>query len=127
MVTKLSKDTTLAKIIHSDRKRLTRKSVISVLVKNLGNITPQQCCPWPSLLVVPPLLIGGFSYWFYRGLVVLVVSCSCGIALSVPVAVVAAIGNAARHGVLIKGGIYLELAEKLKVIAFDKTGTHNHW
>ena len=50
-------------------------------------------------------------------------SCSCGIALSVPVAVVAAIGNAARHGVLIKGGIYLELAEKLKVIAFDKTGT----
>ena len=76
-----------------------------------------------AVAVVPPLLIGGFSYWFYRGLVVLVVSCSCGIALSVPVAVIAAIGNAARHGVLIKGGIYLELAEKLKVIAFDKTGT----
>jgi Cd2+/Zn2+-exporting ATPase len=51
------------------------------------------------------------------------VSCSCGIALSVPVAVVAAIGNAARHGVLVKGGVYLEIAEKLKAIAFDKTGT----
>ena len=72
---------------------------------------------------IPPLFWGGFSYWFYRGLVILVVSCSCGIALSVPVAVVAAIGNAARHGVLVKGGVYLEIAEKLKAIAFDKTGT----
>jgi len=76
-----------------------------------------------AVAVVPPLMLGGFSYWFYRGLVVLVVSCSCGIALSVPVAVVAAIGNAARHGILVKGGVYLEIAEKLKAIAFDKTGT----
>jgi Cd2+/Zn2+-exporting ATPase len=56
-------------------------------------------------------------------LVVLVVSCSCGIALSIPVAVVAAIGNAARNGILFKGGVHLEGAATIKAIAFDKTGT----
>ena len=124
MVTKLSKDTTLAKIIHSVEEAQARKSSYQRFGEKFGKYyTPTMFALAFAVAVVPPLLIGGFSYWFYRGLVVLVVSCSCGIALSVPVAVIAAIGNAARHGVLIKGGIYLELAEKLKVIAFDKTGT----
>ncbi|HHT9144417.1 MAG TPA: heavy metal translocating P-type ATPase [Candidatus Wunengus sp. YC61] len=124
MVTKLSKDTTLAKIIHSVEEAQARKSSYQRFGEKFGKYyTPAMFALAFAVAVVPPLLIGGFSYWFYRGLVVLVVSCSCGIALSVPVAVIAAIGNAARHGVLIKGGIYLELAEKLKVIAFDKTGT----
>ncbi len=123
-VTKLSKDTTLAKIIHLVEEAQARKSSYQRFGEKFGKYyTPSMFALAFAVAVVPPLLIGGFSYWFYRGLVVLVVSCSCGIALSVPVAVVAAIGNAARHGVLIKGGIYLELAEKLKVIAFDKTGT----
>ncbi|HJW85729.1 MAG TPA: cation-translocating P-type ATPase [Candidatus Brocadiaceae bacterium] len=124
MVTKLAKDTTLAKIIHSVEEAQARKSSYQRFGEKFGKYyTPSMFALAFAVAVVPPLLIGGFSYWFYRGLVVLVVSCSCGIALSVPVAVIAAIGNAARHGVLIKGGIYLELAEKLKVIAFDKTGT----
>src|SRR3989304_7880388 len=74
-------------------------------------------------MILPAIIFGNFSGWFYRGLVVLVVSCSCGIALSIPVSVVAAISNAARHGVLIKGGVYLEIAGKVKAIAFDKTGS----
>lgn len=124
MVTKLAKDTTLAKIIHSVEEAQARKSSYQRFGEKFGKYyTPTMFALAFAVAVVPPLLIGGFSYWFYRGLVVLIVSCSCGIALSVPVAVIAAIGNAARHGVLIKGGIYLELAEKLKVIAFDKTGT----
>ena len=124
MVTKLSKDTTLAKIIHSVEEAQARKSSYQRFGEKFGKYyTPAMFALAFVVATIPPLFWGGFSYWFYRGLVVLVVSCSCGIALSVPVAVVAAIGNAARHGVLVKGGVYLEIAEKLKVIAFDKTGT----
>ena len=124
MVTKLAKDTTLAKIIHSVEEAQARKSSYQRFGEKFGKYyTPAMFALAFAVAIVPPLLWGGFSYWFYRGLVVLVVSCSCGIALSVPVAVVAAIGNAARHGVLVKGGAYLEIAEKLKAIAFDKTGT----
>lgn len=123
-VMKLSGDTTLAKIIHLVEEAQARKSSYQRFGERFGKYyTPSMFALAFAVAVIPPLLWDGFSYWFYRGLVVLVVSCSCGIALSVPVAVVAAIGNAARHGVLVKGGIYLEIAEKLKAIAFDKTGT----
>ncbi len=124
MVTKLSKDTTLAKIIHSVEEAQARKSSYQRFGEKFGKYyTPSMFALAFAVAIFPPLLWGGFSYWLYRGLVVLVVSCSCGIALSVPVAVVAAIGNAARHGVLVKGGVFLEIAQKLKAIAFDKTGT----
>lgn len=124
MVTKLSKDTTLAKIIHSVEEAQARKSSYQRFGEKFGKYyTPSMFALAFAVAVVPPLLWGGFSYWFHRGLVALVVSCSCGIALSVPVAVVAAIGNAARHGILVKGGVFIEIAEKLKAIAFDKTGT----
>src|SRR3972149_855297 len=109
MVTKLAKDTTLAKIIHSAEEAQARKSSYQRFGEKFGkSYTPAMFALAFAVAIVPPLLWGGFSYWFYRGLVVLVVSCSCGIALSVPVAVIAAIGNAARHEVLIKGGVYLE-------------------
>jgi len=76
------------------------------------------------VMLIPVFFFGGiWSQWFYRGLVVLVVSCSCGIALSIPVAVVAAVGNAARNGILFKGGVHLEGAATIQAVAFDKTGT----
>lgn len=124
VVMKLSKDTTLAKIIHSVEEAQTKKSSYQRFGEKFGKYyTPAMFTLAFVVAAAPTLFLGNFSYWFYRGLVVLVVSCSCGIALSVPVAVVAAIGNAARRGVLVKGGIYLEIAAKLKAIAFDKTGT----
>ncbi|MEK7846956.1 MAG: heavy metal translocating P-type ATPase, partial [Nitrospinota bacterium] len=85
--------------------------------------TPSMFALSLIVIFIPTLFVGGFAQWFYRGLVVLVVSCSCGIALSIPVSIVAAIANAARHGVLIKGGAHLEAVSHLKAIAFDKTGS----
>jgi len=124
-VTKISKDTTLARIIHSVEEAQAKKSSFQRFGETFGKIyTPAMFVLALGVMLIPVWFFGGtWSQWFYRGLVVLVVSCSCGIALSIPVAVVAAIGNAARNGILFKGGVYLESAATIKVIAFDKTGT----
>jgi len=73
---------------------------------------------------IPPLLFGGiFTEWFYRALVLLVISCPCALVISTPVTIVSGLTNAARNGILIKGGSYLENFDKIRVLAFDKTGT----
>lgn len=124
-VTKLSQDTALARIIRSVEEAQAKKSSYQRFGERFGRIyTPAMFGLALLVIVVPIWFLGGtWSGWFYRGLVVLVVSCSCGIALSIPVAVVAAIGNAARNGILFKGGIHLEGAATIEAVAFDKTGT----
>jgi Cd2+/Zn2+-exporting ATPase len=124
-VTKLSQDTTLARIIHSVEEAQAKKSSFQRFGEAFGKIyTPAMFALALGVILIPVWFIGGpWSQWFYRGLVVLVVSCSCGIALSIPVAVVAAIGNAARNGILFKGGVHLEGAATIEAVAFDKTGT----
>jgi Cd2+/Zn2+-exporting ATPase len=74
-------------------------------------------------LAVPLLLHAPFQPWLYKALVLLVIACPCALVISTPVTVVSALAAAARHGILVKGGAYLELGRKLKAIALDKTGT----
>lgn len=124
-VTKLAKDTTLAKIIRLVEDAQMKKGAAQRFSEKFGQIyTPFMFVLAILMAVVPPVIFGQpFEAWLYRALVVLVVSCSCSLVLSVPIAIVAGVGNAAKNGVLVKGGIYMETAGRVQVVAFDKTGT----
>ena len=124
-VDKLASETMLSKIIYSVEEAQAKKISFQRFSDKFSNAyTPAMFVLGIAIAVIPPLLFGAeWMPFILRGLVVFVVSCSCGLALSVPVAVVAAMANAARKGVVFKGGAYFEATKKVKVIAFDKTGT----
>ncbi len=134
-VTHKSDDTTLARTLRLVEQAQTRRAPIQRWVEVFASrYTPLVMGLAVAVMLLPPLILPivqlpGVSLdriwdtWFYRGLVVLVISCPCALVISTPVAVVAGITTAVRRGVLVKGGEFLEAMANVRAIAFDKTGT----
>jgi Cd2+/Zn2+-exporting ATPase len=122
---KAAGDTVLARIIQMVEEAHARRAPSEQWVESFARIyTPAVMALALMVFLLPPLILGGgWSEWLYRALVLLVIACPCALVISTPVSIVAALASAARAGVLVKGGAYIELPARLKAIAMDKTGT----
>nr|WP_322940574.1 heavy metal translocating P-type ATPase [Pseudomonas sp. s4] len=127
-VSAAARDTTLARIIHAVEEAQGSRAPTQRFVDQFSRIyTPLVFAFALAVAVLPPLVIGGaWLDWVYRALVLLVVACPCALVISTPVTIVSGLAAAARKGILIKGGVYLENGRNLALLALDKTGTLTH-
>jgi Cd2+/Zn2+-exporting ATPase len=126
-VTRLAKDSTLARVMKMVEEAQAQKSPTQQTVEKFERVfVPTVLSLTALVILVPPLFGFPFSESFLRAMTLLVAASPCALALGTPSAILAGVAQAARNGVLIKGGAHLENLGRLKVIAFDKTGTVTH-
>ncbi|MFJ4372457.1 heavy metal translocating P-type ATPase [Pseudomonas japonica] len=127
-VTAAAGESTLSRIIRAVEEAQGARAPTQRFVDQFSRIyTPAVFAFALAVAVIPPLFMAGAWFdWIYRALVLLVVACPCALVISTPVTIVSGLAAAARKGILIKGGVYLEGGRKLDFIALDKTGTLTH-
>ena len=117
-------NSTLARIIHAVEQAQGTRAPTQRFVDQFSRIyTPAVFALALAVAILPPLLDGAWLEWAYRALVLLVIACPCALVISTPVTIVSGLAAAARRGILVKGGVYLELGHQLRALALDKTGT----
>jgi len=124
-VTRLARDNMLSRVMQMVAEAQSQQSPTQQFTQRFtSRFVPAVLLATVLLIVVPPL-VGWMSLddSFYRGMLLLVATSPCALAIGTPAAVLAGIAQAARHGVLVKGGVHLENLGRLNAIAFDKTGT----
>ena len=127
-VTAAANNSTLARIIHAVEQAQGARAPTQRFVDSFSKLyTPAVFLLALGVAVIPPLFMAAAWFdWIYRALVLLVVACPCALVISTPVTIVSGLAAAARKGILIKGGVYLEGGHKLNYLALDKTGTITH-
>jgi Cd2+/Zn2+-exporting ATPase len=122
--TRTAGDSTLSHIIRLIDSAQSRRAPAEQWVERFARVyTPVVLATATAVALMGPLVTGEWSRWFYSALVLLVIGCPCALVISTPVSVVASLAAAARNGVLIKGGAFVEAPATIQAIALDKTGT----
>ena len=124
-VTAAAQDTQLARIIHAVEQAQSERAPTQAFIDRFAAVyTPAVFVLALGVALLGPWLAGWtWLTAIYKALVLLVIACPCALVIATPVTVVSALANAARRGVLVKGGVYLENARRVKAVALDKTGT----
>ncbi len=124
-VTSIKGQTLLDRMAQAVQQAQSQRAPSQAFIDRFARVyTPVVVLAALALAVLPPLLGGGdWHDWLYKGLVLLVIACPCALVISTPVTIVSGLAAAARRGILIKGGLYLEKVRQLRTLALDKTGT----
>ncbi|NMA80199.1 MAG: heavy metal translocating P-type ATPase [Clostridiales bacterium] len=125
-VTRHYSESTASKILEMVQESTSKKAKTERFITRVARVyTPVVVIVAALVAFLPPLFLSGqrFSDWLYRALIFLVVSCPCGVVISVPMGFFGGIGAASKHGILVKGSTYLENLRRVRHVVFDKTGT----
>ncbi|MBE9135848.1 cadmium-translocating P-type ATPase [Nodosilinea sp. LEGE 07088] len=125
-VTKPFGESSIAKILDLVENASSKKADTEKFITRFARYyTPVVVFLSLAVALLPPLLIPGASQteWVYRALVLLVISCPCGLVISIPLGYFGGVGGAAKRGILVKGALFLDALAQVKTVVFDKTGT----